>query len=149
MGGTSKKNRQKVADVDRPSLTGKAETLFHSDAKEPIIRLFENDFPYAIPHDVQHFVLWSRLPFYPPAAGESSKLSQARQKGLHGLTGVTVIDQHADQLFMETEISDYVQKTWPPEDYQCAWFVNPPSLQSIKNVSHFHIFVKTKHATFT
>ncbi|PRP81017.1 hypothetical protein PROFUN_11169 [Planoprotostelium fungivorum] len=106
-------------------------------------KMMKNDFPYALPHDVEHWVLWSRLPFLPPfREDEDEHVTRSRSRGLSGITGTHVPEEN--HTAAAGEIRRFVSTQWPEESYTCAWLLNPPALQSVRGVSHFHMFVKRK-----
>ncbi|EIW70968.1 hypothetical protein TREMEDRAFT_73151 [Tremella mesenterica DSM 1558] len=42
------------------------------------------------------------------------------------------------------EVGNMVRGLWDERGWECLWFVNPPHLQSVPTLSHFHIFARRK-----
>ncbi|KAI0795254.1 hypothetical protein BC629DRAFT_313711 [Irpex lacteus] len=42
------------------------------------------------------------------------------------------------------EIETFVKRRWNEREWETAWFVNPPRLQSIPDLSHAHVFARHK-----
>ncbi|KAJ2552419.1 hypothetical protein EV175_003321 [Coemansia sp. RSA 1933] len=74
--------------------------------------MIPNDYPYALPENTQHYILWSK-----PV-----------------LTSGTVPDAEVKAL-----IEVKLDKTIGAGKYEWVWFVNPPHLQSIPEVVHGHL----------
>jgi len=47
---------------------------------------------------------------------------------------------------MGSEVDLFVKNRWEPAFWETAWFVNPPRLQSIPDLSHIHVFARKKSA---
>ncbi|GBC24515.1 uncharacterized protein OCT59_009158 [Rhizophagus irregularis] len=71
-----------------------------------------NDFPYTIDSSISHYVLWSRLPFRDP-----------------------------NDRNVKDDINLFLKENFPGNE-EWLFFINPPQLQSIKNIWHGHIFVR-------
>jgi hypothetical protein len=41
-------------------------------------------------------------------------------------------------------VHDFVRSKWPEDEWETAWFVNPPKLQSVRGLAHFHVFARSK-----
>ena len=41
-------------------------------------------------------------------------------------------------------VRDFVRSKWLEEEWETAWFVNPPRLQSVRGLAHIHLFAKRK-----
>jgi hypothetical protein len=41
-------------------------------------------------------------------------------------------------------VHDFVRIRWPEEEWETAWFVNPPRLQSVRGLAHIHVFARRK-----
>lgn len=126
-----------------------------------------------VPHDVEHWVIWSRVPIVNPSNERVDKL------GLWGFTGTTGCEemilpvgitlpplptQEETDVIGEAcqEIEQYVRACWPEPQWECAWFMNPPvsgssSLQrqkvvdlahkpqqSVPGLAHVHVFARPK-----
>ncbi|OCF40891.1 hypothetical protein I317_05341 [Kwoniella heveanensis CBS 569] len=42
------------------------------------------------------------------------------------------------------EVGKMVKALWDERGWECLWFVNPPRLQSVPGLSHFHVFARRK-----
>ncbi|WWC86570.1 uncharacterized protein L201_001447 [Kwoniella dendrophila CBS 6074] len=42
------------------------------------------------------------------------------------------------------QVQTMVENLWDPRGFECLWFVNPPRLQSVPGLSHFHVFARRK-----
>jgi len=38
----------------------------------------------------------------------------------------------------------FVRSEWQEDEWETAWFVNPPRLQSVKGLAHIHVFARRK-----
>jgi len=47
--------------------------------------------------------------------------------------------KHAGRL-----IHEYVIRNWNEEEWQTAWFCNPPHLRTVPGLSHFHVVARRK-----
>lgn len=72
-------------------------------------------------------------------------------KGLGGATGVDTTPEGSLVYSADgsdgpaREIIAFVLQRWP--ESQTLWFANPPSLQSVPGLSHFHVLVKRPNFT--
>lgn len=41
-------------------------------------------------------------------------------------------------------VHGFVRSKWPEDEWETAWFVNPPRLQSVRGLAHFHVFARRK-----
>ncbi|KAJ1872325.1 hypothetical protein LPJ55_003207 [Coemansia sp. RSA 990] len=78
--------------------------------------MIPNDYPYALPENTQHYIVWSKVP----------------------LTPGTVPDHQVQELFAKK-----LDAQFGSDRYEWVWFVNPPHLQSIPEVVHGHLIVQT------
>jgi len=44
-----------------------------------------------------------------------------------------------------SEVHKFVVATWKEEEWETAWFVNPPRLQSVPALEHIHVFARYKN----
>jgi len=42
------------------------------------------------------------------------------------------------------EVDAFVRKRWNEREWETAWFVNPPRLQSVPGLAHIHVFARHK-----
>ncbi|GAA6034772.1 hypothetical protein JCM8097_001162 [Rhodosporidiobolus ruineniae] len=172
-----------------------------------------NDWPYGVPRDVSHWVVWVPLPLFhpalctplpsrsstplPPSLARSLSASSAQpspsgtstpsgitphnplahdsvaptkgtwdwvsRNGLGGLTGAAERrwrkrraaqgadgeedgeeeEEYREDEGPEREIKAFVEGRWPEsEGWETAWFANPPSLQSVPGLAHFHVLAR-------
>ncbi|KAJ2160434.1 hypothetical protein GGF46_002260 [Coemansia sp. RSA 552] len=87
---------------------------FIADATEEYL-LIPNDYPYALPEDTLHYIVWSKTDLSPG----------------------TVPDPPVEGIFTEA-LDNQIGKG----KYEWVWFVNPPHLQSIPDVVHGHLIVR-------
>ncbi|WVR04881.1 hypothetical protein IAU60_001893 [Kwoniella sp. DSM 27419] len=43
-----------------------------------------------------------------------------------------------------SEVGKMVRALWDQRGWECLWFVNPPRLQSVPGLAHFHVFARRK-----
>ncbi|BGP51842.1 hypothetical protein JCM10450v2_007798 [Rhodotorula kratochvilovae] len=150
--------------------------------RDDVTNVRRNDWPYAHPKDVRHYVVWVDLPlFHPlltpsgpshrnplashPSAGALDAALVAPTKGtwdhvsargLGGLTGAAEGRWRArrgagaggegrekEGSGPEREIRAFVERRWRVEDgWETAWFANPPALQSVPGLAHFHVLAR-------
>ncbi|KAG8716314.1 hypothetical protein FRC09_015879 [Ceratobasidium sp. 395] len=124
---------------------------FTADIQESLVKIVPNDWPYSVPPEIRHYIVWSRLPMTHPGIVPAQIWDQIVQDGLWGFSGssykpkgsgVASIDELVGQA--GSEVRAYVEAKWPAEKYEVAWFVNPPRLQSIPGLAHLHVFVRQK-----
>ncbi|KAL4073296.1 hypothetical protein V8B97DRAFT_2034528 [Scleroderma yunnanense] len=60
-----------------------ADIPLHSE----LICIVRNDWPYSIPSEIEHTLIWSRVPIFHPALIHSSIDARIQQDGLSGFTG--------------------------------------------------------------
>lgn len=41
-------------------------------------------------------------------------------------------------------VHGFVRSKWPEDEWETAWFVNPPRLQSVRGLAHIHVFARRK-----
>ncbi|KAJ1855768.1 hypothetical protein GGH12_003112 [Coemansia sp. RSA 1822] len=86
---------------------------FIADSSEQFL-LIPNDYPYALPKDVRHYIVWSKTELTPGCVPDPD---------VEALV--------AARLGAQTDSA-----------YEWVWFVNPPHLQSIPEVVHGHLIVR-------
>jgi hypothetical protein len=100
--------------------------------------------------DVSHFIIWSRVPAISSANIPLAVQSRVKEEGLWGFTGTEGGEEpipppgidpipavsDVEEKFLEDarhEFQVFVKKRWPEDEWECAWFVNPPvSLPSLR-----------------
>lgn len=107
------------------------------------------DIDLPVPLDVEHYVIWSRVPAISSANIPVAIQPLVKEDGLWGFTGTEggdeaihppgiepkVMTESEKVFFAEAchEFDKYVKQRWPEDAWECAWFVNPPV--SAKNSS--------------
>ncbi|PWN52770.1 hypothetical protein IE53DRAFT_311455 [Violaceomyces palustris] len=139
---------------------------FRGDAiKGKDCEILRNDWPYSVPREVEHFVVWSKLPILHPDLIPERFLSGVekdevweymRGKGLSGTIKRVDNDECKSKIHVCTpqqgdltaaikeaskEIVDFSIKYWDLNRCEIAFFANPPSLQSLPQLAHFHVLV--------
>ncbi|KAG9004612.1 hypothetical protein FRB94_002221 [Tulasnella sp. JGI-2019a] len=129
---------------------------FTANISPRYFKILKNDWPYSVPLDVTHFVFWTRVPIIHPALVPPKIWTRIEQDGLWGFTGSDrlavpkTIDGKDNEETTEMvkrahhECAQFVLNNWPPEEFEVAWFVNPPRLQSIPGLAHGHVFARKK-----
>jgi hypothetical protein len=119
-------------------------TSTSSSSSQARVRL--NDWGYSIPKEVQHFVVWVNLPlFHRQLCQDQNTWEFVQENGVSGLT--TTTSQRGDEEVRGPgkEIEKFVRNYWPEQDsFETCWFANPPRLQSVPGLSHFHVLVRKK-----
>ncbi|KAI0747368.1 hypothetical protein C8Q74DRAFT_1312711 [Fomes fomentarius] len=57
-----------------PPMPPNAPTHFVADAPPELIFIAMNDWPYSVPPEIEHSLIWTRLPIYPPSLPPPSEL---------------------------------------------------------------------------
>lgn len=108
-----------------------------------------NDWPYSVPHDVSHYVVWSRLPLVHPSLVPPQIEGRVFNDGLWDFVGSDLKLKYdgpdAPLLKLAArEMNNFVRNLWPEADWESAWFLNPTRLQSIPGLAHFHVFARRR-----
>ncbi|KAH9851714.1 hypothetical protein C2E23DRAFT_732402 [Lenzites betulinus] len=162
-----------------PPLPADAPKYFRADMPAGLLSITMNDWPYSVPADIEHTLIWSRVPIFPPdlpPPTESSLSARLHQDGLWGFTGTdspppspstlpeclpaladwgvtmeklvrsprgTEEEERGVKLY-GLEIETFVKRRWNEREWETAWFVNPPRLQSVPELTHIHVFARRK-----
>jgi len=133
-----------------------APSWFTADIPADYVKILRNDWPYSVPSDVKHFVIWTRVPIIHPAIVPPKIWKRIENDGLWGFTGSDraaepkSLDDEDDVETLELvrrahqEMHTFVETNWPQDGWETAWFVNPPRLQSIPGLAHGHVFARKK-----
>ena len=99
---------------------------------------------------MSHFIIWSRVPAISSANIPLAVQSRVKEEGLWGFTGTEGGEEpipppginpippvsDVEEKFLEDarhEFHVFVKRRWPEDEWECAWFVNPPvSLLSLR-----------------
>lgn len=132
-----------------------------------------NDWPYSIPPEVTHYVVWSHLPILHPDLVASATKNVAdvawsviAKRGLCGtLTPSPTFPQEVSEGLTQTaeglgggereelqrvlvkacdDVVGFIGRHWDVQRSEVAFFANPPSLQSVPSLAHFHVLVKPR-----
>ncbi|KAG1835518.1 hypothetical protein EV424DRAFT_1357316 [Suillus variegatus] len=150
----------------------KADIPFDSE----FISIIQNDWPYSVPIEIEHTLIWSRVPIFHPDLIPAEVDTRIQQDGLCGFTGTDELPPSPSTLpeclpalaewgiTMEKlvrsprgnpeiedmvknagrEIDGFVKRRWVEREWETAWFVNPPRIQSVRGLAHIHVFAKKK-----
>ncbi|KZO94299.1 hypothetical protein CALVIDRAFT_565667 [Calocera viscosa TUFC12733] len=132
---------------DPPALLPSARS-FSPSTPSTHYRVVRNDWPYSVPASVVHFVVWCAVPLIGP--GDSGE--EVERKGMWGFTGGAerraAIGEEGDRKGFGGEsgegITAFVKREWPEDEWETCWFMNPPKLQSVRGLVHFHVFGRPK-----
>ncbi|WWD21785.1 hypothetical protein CI109_106273 [Kwoniella shandongensis] len=149
----------KPIDIGRPSDIDASTYLRYDPIKgfdTDLYAILPNSWPYAIPHDVRHYCIWSRIPIVPPHLVHDDPLAWAKiqHDGLGGFTGVNpaAVDEALKDEWTGVqyeakhghEMAKMVRALWDERGWECLWFINPPRLQSIPGLYHSHVLARRK-----
>ncbi|KAJ3009665.1 hypothetical protein NUW54_g2711 [Trametes sanguinea] len=162
-----------------PPLPPNAPSYFKADMPREMYCITMNDWPYSVPPEVEHSLIWSRVPILPPdlpPPSESKLSARLHQDGLWGFTGSespppspstlpeslgalsewgitmdklirsprgTDEEEREIRKYGE-EIENFIKRRWNEREWETAWFVNPPRLQSVPELTHIHVFARRK-----
>ncbi|KAI0754745.1 hypothetical protein C8Q80DRAFT_1216612 [Daedaleopsis nitida] len=74
-----------------PPIPPDAPTHFVADMPPELYYIAMNDWPYSVPPEVEHSLIWTRVPIFPaslPPPSESALSARLHQDGLWGFTGL-------------------------------------------------------------
>ena len=63
-----------------------------------------------------------------------AELAETQRGDETGLTKEKIAQAHA---WASRHVIQYIEKTWPTDKFQTAWFCNPPNLRTVPGLSHF------------
>ncbi|GBE83042.1 hypothetical protein BKA93DRAFT_910108 [Sparassis latifolia] len=161
--------------AELPSIPADSPEYFIADTPPELISVIMNDWPYSVPPEIEHTLIWTRLPIFPPSL-PPSVAPRLLQDGMWGFTGNTEpppspstlpeclpaladwnvsLDklvrsppgtEEEEALVREagSEIAEFVRRRWKEDEWETAWFVNPPRLQSVPGLAHIHVFARYK-----
>ncbi|PPQ68111.1 hypothetical protein CVT26_005732 [Gymnopilus dilepis] len=140
------------------------------------ISIIQNDWPYSVPPEIEHTLIWTKVPIYHPDLVDESIKGRIDQDGLWGFTGIespppspshlpeclpalaewgitedkmvkSAPPTEGEKALIEkagSEVHRFVKNRWDETEWETAWFVNPPRLQSVPNLAHIHVFARRK-----
>lgn len=89
----------------------------------------------SVPHFIQHYVVWTRRPLIHPGLVPPALWPRLQQDGLWGFNGSDYVrkplqglSEEETQIILNAgrEIELFVLREWKEDDYETAWFANPP-----------------------
>ncbi|CED83152.1 Protein of unknown function DUF3605 [Phaffia rhodozyma] len=132
---------KRVFFVDKSS--PKPDESFDRSTPESRFCIIANDWPYSTPRSVTHFLIWTPLPL----VSKSQMTPEIEQDGVTGFTGVEGDEKggiRGKEGDVRWEMGMFVNDRWNPDDCETIWFLNPPRLQSVKLLPHYHVFARRK-----
>ncbi|KAF9468636.1 hypothetical protein BDZ94DRAFT_1287112 [Collybia nuda] len=162
---------------DLPALPDDTPPYFTANTQSKFISIIQNDWPYSVPPEIEHTLVWTQVPVFHEDLIDESISSRIVQDGLWGFTGNTTpppspstlptclpaladwgitIDKLVrsekgsvteEELVRRAgqEVHNFVRRRWSEDEWETAWFVNPPRLQSVPGLAHIHVFASRKH----
>ncbi|KAF8214913.1 hypothetical protein K438DRAFT_765522 [Mycena galopus ATCC 62051] len=159
-----------------PPLPADAPAYFSETTPPEYISIIQNDWPYSVPAEVEHTLVWTRVPIFHPSLIPESIRARVEQDGLWGFTGndspppspsnlhaclpaLAEWDFTLDKMIKSEKgtaeedelvrlggmpVRNFVLNRWREEEWETAWFVNPPRLQSVPGLAHVHVFARHK-----
>ncbi|KAJ7143512.1 hypothetical protein C8R43DRAFT_1014451 [Mycena crocata] len=173
-------DRPSVEDLtvlqELPPLPADAPAYFTESTPPQYISIIQNDWPYSVPPEVEHTLVWTRVPIFHPELVADSVRARVEQDGLWGFTGNTSPppspsslpaclpalvewDVTLDKMIKSEKgtaeedelvrvaglpVHNFVRERWAEAEWETAWFVNPPRLQSVPGLAHVHVFARHK-----
>ncbi|KAF9483423.1 hypothetical protein BDN70DRAFT_873932 [Pholiota conissans] len=149
---------------------------FSCETPSQYISIIQNDWPYSVPAEIEHTLIWTKVPIYHLDLVDESIKSRIDQDGLWGFTGndspppspsllpssIGALSEWGitpDKMIKSAlatpeeallivragkEVHRYVKTRWAESEWETAWFVNPPRLQSVPGLAHIHVFARHK-----
>ncbi|KDR82448.1 hypothetical protein GALMADRAFT_237773 [Galerina marginata CBS 339.88] len=140
------------------------------------ISIIQNDWPYSVPPEIEHTLIWTKVPIYHSELVASTVQARIEQDGLWGFTGndspppspsnlpscLPALAEWGitkDKMIRSSpptveeaelieragsEVQRFVKNRWHESEWETAWFVNPPRLQSVPGLAHIHVFARRK-----
>lgn len=160
-----------------PQVPPGAKNYFTADISDALISIIMNDWPYSVPANIEHALIWTVVPILFPDIPPSIK-PRLLQDGLWGFTGLSPDSPPPSPSLLPTclpalaewgvtesnlirsvkgtkeeeravtdagaEVHKFVCNRWAEKEWETAWFVNPPRLQSVPGLAHIHVFARYK-----
>ncbi|TFY83877.1 hypothetical protein EWM64_g130 [Hericium alpestre] len=160
-----------------PPIPAGTKNYFTADISPSLVSIIQNDWPYSVPANIEHTLIWTVLPILPPDLPPSIG-PRLHQDGLWGFTGQSPDSPPPSPSLIRSclpalaewgvtedslvrspkgsaedeelvrsvaaEIHNFVRARWVESDWETAWFVNPPRLQSVPGLAHIHVFARYK-----
>ncbi|KAI0064092.1 hypothetical protein BV25DRAFT_1906838 [Artomyces pyxidatus] len=166
-----------VALVGLPQIPANSVGYFTADIPRHLVSIIRNDWPYSVPANIEHSLIWTVLPILPLELPPSVK-PRLLQDGLWGFTGNSPDSPPPSPSLLPSylpalaewgvteaslvrsargtdeeeeavrraglEVHKFVSARWKESEWETAWFVNPPRLQSVPGLAHIHVFARFK-----
>ncbi|KAH7885450.1 hypothetical protein F5I97DRAFT_1810268 [Phlebopus sp. FC_14] len=166
------------ADQGSESISSETPEYFEADIpyNSDLICIIQNDWPYSVPPEIEHSLIWTRVPIFHPALIPQTIDARIQQDGLCGFIGSTdtveslpslasclpaladwgiALDDlvrspkgsdEEEKMVQDAgkEVREFVKRRWVEREWETAWFVNPPRLQSVPGLAHIHVFARKK-----
>ncbi|KAH9980138.1 hypothetical protein BGW80DRAFT_1454671 [Lactifluus volemus] len=177
MDGDINSGKVPLLDLGLPQIPPGTKPYFTADIPLHLVSIIMNDWPYSVPSSVEHYLIWTVLPIFPPDLPPVIK-PRLLQDGLWGFTGYTAnspppspsklptclpalsdwgvtqaslirsprgtADEEAALQQAGSDVHKFIIATWKEQEWETAWFVNPPRLQSVPALAHIHVFARYK-----
>ncbi|KAH9969754.1 hypothetical protein BC827DRAFT_1120500 [Russula dissimulans] len=174
---TTENGKVAVLPSGLPQIPPDTKPYFTADVPLQLVSIITNDWPYSVPSFIEHHLIWSVLPIFPPDLPSIIK-ARLLQDGIWGFTGYTAdspppspsllpacLSALSDWGITEAslirspcgseeeeiavrevglEVHKFVIANWKEREWETAWFVNPPRLQSVPALAHVHVFARYK-----
>lgn len=128
-------------DVHEARKTGRP---FTRDIESSYHRVVRNDWPYGVPREYEHWLVWTLLPLvdWSKAAPFVSERGISGRVCPHSQDASTTInaEDNPSEPVCE-EIVAFVKQQWPDAS-EIFWIVNPVALQTVPGLAHAHVFVR-------
>ncbi|KAF5382474.1 hypothetical protein D9615_003026 [Tricholomella constricta] len=72
-----------------PALPDDAPKYFTRDTPPEFLSIIQNDWPYSVPHEIEHTLIWTRVPIFHEDLVMEAVVARIHQDGLCGFTGNT------------------------------------------------------------
>ncbi|KAJ7022716.1 hypothetical protein C8F04DRAFT_1137115 [Mycena alexandri] len=159
-----------------PPLPTDAPAYFSASTPPQYISIIQNDWPYSVPPEIEHTLVWTRIPIFHSSLIPESIRARVELDGLWGFTGndspppspstlpaclpaLAEWGMTQDKMIKSEKgtpeedelvrraglpVNNFVKNRWIEEEWETAWFVNPPRLQSVPGLAHIHVFARHK-----
>ena len=111
-----------IDDINSPLIPRDATPFGHPDD----YKIIRNDWPYAVPPDVTHLIVWLKTPL--ASASDGSLLPEAEAQ-VQGFVNARLV-------------APIKARNGREDDDNVLWFKNWSALQSVGALEHFHCLVK-------
>ncbi|KAJ7160042.1 hypothetical protein C8R46DRAFT_1001192 [Mycena filopes] len=159
-----------------PPLPSDAPAYFSESTPPQYISIIQNDWPYSVPPEIEHTLIWTRIPIFHSALIPELIRARVELDGLWGFTGndspppspsnlpaclpaLAEWGMTQDKMIKSEKgtaeedelvrlaglpVHNFVKNRWIEAEWETAWFVNPPRLQSVPGLAHVHVFARHK-----